>query len=139
MLFDFLGFSAMAESCYPGGPYSLGEMKEVFRYYFEKYEAVMGHPHPRIRQEQIEKCMRLMPWFSAGRSGPVDIRPGDYPAMIDRYFDTSFNGGQCDRNINHFFAGAIRKYRHGELPAVQQRQSRMNKYLKLRSGACIEL
>lgn len=129
MQFDFLDFSAAAETCYPGGPYSLREMREVFRYYFEKYEAVLGHPHPRIRPEQIGKCMRLMPWFSAEGSGPADIRPGDYPAMIDRYFDTCFNGGHCDRNINHFFSGAIRQRRFQELHADRCRQAHMNQYL----------
>ncbi len=122
-------FSPEAAARYPGGPYTLAQMQEVFRYYFEKYEAAMGRPHPRIRPEQIEKCMRLMPWFSAGGGGPADIRPGDYPAMIDRYFETNFNGGHCDRNINHFFAGAIRRRRYQETHAAQRSPAPMNRYL----------
>lgn len=41
-----------------------------------------------------------------------------------------FNGGHCDRNINHFFAGAIRQHRYHELHLTDLgRRARMNQYL----------
>lgn len=135
MQFDFGKFCTIAEPRYSGGEYSLEETLGVFRYYFEKYEAERREPHPPIRADQIEKCMNLMPWFSASERGSsmAYIPPEDYPAMIDQYFNTKFNGGRCDRNINHFFSGSIRKYRYQETHAVdeyaQATRNRMDKYL----------
>lgn len=135
MQFDFDTFCTIAEPRCRRGVYSWEETREVFRYYFEKYEAECKKPHPPIRAEQIEKCMNLMPWFSESARGSAEyIRPADYPAMIDRYFGTAFNNGRCDRNINHFFSGSIREYRYRETHAVdeyaQRARNRMDKYLR---------
>lgn len=39
LLFDFDKFSSITASVYADSPYSLAEVLEVFRYYFEQYEA----------------------------------------------------------------------------------------------------
>ena len=50
LLFDFGKFSSITASVYADSPYSLAEVLEVFRYYFEQYEAYTGAPHPPIQQ-----------------------------------------------------------------------------------------
>ena len=44
LLFDFDKFSSITASVYADSPYSLAEVLEVFRYYFEQYEAYTGAP-----------------------------------------------------------------------------------------------
>jgi len=64
LLFDFDRFSKIAASVYADSPYSLAEVLEVFRHYFEQYEEYTGAPHPPIRAVQIEpssaKCRTSM-------------------------------------------------------------------------------
>ena len=48
---------------YADSPYSLAEVLEVFRHYFEQYEAYTGAPHPPIRAVQIERIIREMPYI----------------------------------------------------------------------------
>ena len=43
MLFDFEKFSSITARVFPGGPYSLEDALDVFKYYFEKYEARYRH------------------------------------------------------------------------------------------------
>lgn len=117
MQFDFTTFASIAARCYDGGPYSLEETLQVFRRYFAAYEAAMGRPHPPIRWQQIRRIMGLMPWLTPQeQAGPPELRPADYPALIDRYFATPL---RCDRNINHFFSGRIRQRRLQELQSAQ--------------------
>lgn len=63
MFFDFDKFSSITASVYADSPYSLAEVLEVFRYYFEQYEAYTGAPHPPIRAVQIERIIREMPYI----------------------------------------------------------------------------
>lgn len=53
MLFDFEKFEDIAASVYPETPYSFEESMSVFKYFFSKYEQVMGYPHPPIKANQI--------------------------------------------------------------------------------------
>lgn len=47
-----------------------------------------------------------------------------------------FNGGHCDRNINHFFAGAIRQRRYQETHAADlSKRARMDRYLNWRADS----
>ena len=114
MIFDFEKFRKIAANVYPQTPYSFEESMEVFRYYFGKYEEVMGKPHPPIRASQIVRICRVMPYIAQeGRGGAcADIEPECYPVLIDRYFSTRYRN--CDRNINHFFSGRIRELRFYE-------------------------
>lgn len=114
MIFDFDKFAQITESVYPQTPYTLKESLSVFRYYFEKYEKHMGKPHPPVRASQIVRICQDMPFISREYSGGVyaDIEPEAYPALIDRYFATEYRN--CDRNINHFFAGRIREMKFYE-------------------------
>lgn len=119
MQFDFTTFSSIAARCYDGGPYSLEETLQVFRCYFQAYEAAMGRPHPPIRWQQIRRIMGLMPWLTPReqeQAAAPELRPADYPALIDRYFAMPL---RCDRNINHFFSGHIRQRRLQELQSAR--------------------
>ena len=103
MFFDFDKFSSITASVYADSPYSLAEVLEVFRHYFEQYEAYTGAPHPPIRAVQIERIIREMPYIDE-----TDC----YEDMIDRHFRTRYRN--CDYNINHFFSGRIRVLRFYE-------------------------
>ena len=114
MLFDFDRFSKIAASVYTDSPYSLAEVLEVFRYYFEQYEAYTGAPHPPIRANQIERIIREMPYIDETDkvNSTMDIDPDCYEDMIDKHFRTQYRN--CDYNINHFFSGRIRELRYFE-------------------------
>ena len=112
MIFDFEKFAQITESVYPQTPYTLEESLSVFRCYFEKYEEHTGRPP--IRASQIVRICQDMPFIDRDYSGGLyaDIEPEAYPALIDRYFATKYRN--CDRNINHFFAGRIREMKFYE-------------------------
>ena len=114
MLFDFDRFSKIAASVYADSPYSLAEVLEVFRHYFEQYEAYTGAPHPPIRAVQIERIIREMPYIDETdkANSTMDIDPDCYKDMIDKHFRTQYRN--CDYNINHFFSGRIRVLRFYE-------------------------
>jgi len=122
MEFDFDRFSRIAASVYnEGNPYSLEEYLSVFRYYFQRYELYMKHPHPPIRASQIARIMQDMPFLKhpdpvwmglvKERLGhiPADISPDYYTDIINLHFKTKYRN--CDYNINHFFSGRIRELR----------------------------
>ena len=103
MLFDFDRFSKIAASVYADSPYSLAEVLEVFRHYFEQIRAV-----------QIERIIREMPYIDETdkANSTMDIDPDCYEDMIDKHFRTQYRN--CDYNINHFFSGRIRVLRFYE-------------------------
>ena len=97
-------------------PYSAEEYINVFRYYFAKYQAVTGWPHPPVKWEQILRIMEIMPYserYHLIQGDIYDIPPDMYPEIIDLYFSTPFRN--CDYRINHFFSGDIRNMRIYEL------------------------
>ena len=114
MLFDFDKFAQITASVYADSPYSLAEVLEVFRYYFEQYEAYTGAQHPPIRAGQIERIIREMPYIDETDKiqSTMDIIPDCYYPMIDKHFRTQYRN--CDYNINHFFSGRIRELRYYE-------------------------
>lgn len=114
MIFDFNKFAQITARIYPVSPYSIEESLSVFHYYFEKYEEYTGRPHPPIRASQIVRICQDMPFIRREYSGGLyaDIEPEAYHALIDGYFATKYRN--CDRNINHFFAGRIREMKFFE-------------------------
>lgn len=80
LLFDFDKFSSITASVYADSPYSLAEVLEVFRHYFEQYEAYTGAPHPPIRAVQIERIIREMPYIDETdkANSTMDIDPDCY-------------------------------------------------------------
>lgn len=112
MLFDFETFQTLVARSYEPGPYSLGDVLSVFRYYFQCYEEKFGRPHPNIRTQQIRRIVTKMPYITAemerelSGSGFPEIPATVYPYIIDKHFETEYL--QCDFNINHFFSGKIR-------------------------------
>ena len=72
---------------YADSPYSLAEVLDVFRYYFEQYEAYTGAPHPPIRAVQIERIIHEMPYIDETdkANSTMDIDPDCYEDMIDRH------------------------------------------------------
>jgi len=114
--FDYERFSKIASEVYSEGasPYSLQEVLDVFTYFFKKYEAETGLPHPPLKRAQMQHIIRLMPYIdkehTSGFSGDIDAE--SYPALIDAYFHTRFKN--CNYRINHFFSGQIRKIKFYE-------------------------
>ena len=91
--------------------YSLEEVLDVFRYFFQEYERNTGEIHPPIRKAQIRQIIQIMPYPDMdGLVGGADyLYPEDYPCLIDAYFATQF--WNCDYRINHFFSGKVRSMR----------------------------
>ena len=87
---------------YADSPYSLAEVLEVFRYYFEQYEAYTGAPHPPIRAVQIERIIREMPYIDETdkANSTMDIDPDCYEDMIDKHFRTRYRN--CDYTLVTF-------------------------------------
>lgn len=118
MLFDFERFSISAKLAYRrcnGSAYSLEEVLQVFRYYFETYEMIFDTAHPMISISQIARIIERMPFVlddDYESRSMIDISPEDYEAIIDQHFVTKYR--RCDFNINHFFSGKIRDLRYYE-------------------------
>ena len=115
MIFDFDKFTNSVKLAYRqcNEPvYSVEEVLQVFQYYFEVYEYNLGKKHPALKLDQIARIIDKMPYIDE-ESG-FDIEPNAYEDMIDQHFKTTYNGGKCDYNINHFFSGGIRKNRYYE-------------------------
>lgn len=114
MIFDFDKFAKITASVYPVSPYTLEEALSVFRYFFTKYEKSTQRPHPPLKASQIVRIIQDMPYIDhpAQRGAYVDIKPEDYPELIDQYFKTPFRS--CDYRINHFFSGRVRELRFFE-------------------------
>ena len=92
--------------------YTLDEVIEIFRYYFETYEYMQRTAHPWIKLEQVQRIVNAMPYVKKAFGADGDyliVEPELYPDMIDRHFCTLYE--KCDFNINHFFSGAIRELR----------------------------
>ena len=112
-------FFKMLEALYrTNGPfrYTLEDYKGVFRYFFDRYEQERGEKHPPISWYQTLQIMNDMPYidrFSDMHRDFDDVEPDEYPAIIDKYFDTPFK--RCDYRINHFFSGDVRLMRIYEL------------------------
>lgn len=113
MQFDFEKFAKIAMDVYnqTESPYSLEEVLEVFRYYFQQYEDYTGYPHPPIKTAQITRILEAIPYLTL-EYREEDIEPECYPPMIDKHFETQYR--HCDYNINHFFSGRIRELRYLE-------------------------
>ncbi len=113
MQFDFEKFAEIAADVYnqTESQYSLEEVLEVFRYYFQRYEDYTGYPHQPIKAAQIARILEAMPSLTLEYS-EENIEPEYYPPMIDKHFETQYR--RCDYNINHFFSGRIRELRYLE-------------------------
>lgn len=118
MMFDFDRFITAARLAYRRcncSSYSLNEVLQVFRYYFETYELVFEEAHPMISINQIASIIDKMPFVldeGEEASQMIDITPEDYKVIIDQHFITNYL--RCDYNINHFFSGRIREMRFFE-------------------------
>ncbi len=119
MIFDFDRFIVSAKLAYrrcPNPVYTLEEVLQVFRYYFDTYEYIFGKAHPIISLKQIAGIINKMPYVldDSIHKEQADIDPVCYEAIIDQHFNTQYNCGNCDYNINHFFSGKIRDMRYYE-------------------------
>lgn len=111
MIFDFDSFTRTVKLAYRrcgGSSYTLPEVLQVFRYYFETYELIFEQPHPFINVSQTAGIIEKMPCTRNG----IPLAPEAYEAMIDQHFSTNYQ--HCDFNVNHFFSGDIRENRYYE-------------------------
>ena len=92
MLFDFEKFEDIAASVYPETPYSFEESMSVFKYFFSKYEQVMGYPHPPIKANQIVRICQKMPFISCEEKGGsiADVDADEYCKPISTLIRRSF-------------------------------------------------
>lgn len=118
-MFDYERFTTALKLAYRrcgGSVYSIEEVLQVFRYYFDTYEMIFGEPHPMISVSQIAGMIEKMPFLPGDKEAyfcESSLTPEDYKAMIDQHFLTKY--GHCDYNINHFFSGRIRELRFYEV------------------------
>ena len=109
VIFNFQEFTRIAAEVYRGMEteeslgrcFDLDETLYVFQAYFAAYEQHTGKPHPPIKSGQIRRIIEAMPTADT-LYDTIDLMPADYPALIERYFQTNYP--RCDRNINHFFS-----------------------------------
>lgn len=85
------------EGC--GTLFTLEEVNKVLACYLNTYHEQRRRHHPRLTYINIKALIEKMDDFAFD----------DYPALIECYFDTRFDG--VDYNINHFFSGDIRRLR----------------------------
>lgn len=106
---------------------------KIVRYFLEKYEVSQGKTHKVVSNRALEKVLDMI--LTGGETDYVDIAVNalkgcgfdkedienhyqecisNYEAMIDRYFETDFNG-VVDYGISHFFTGGIIKNRYYEV------------------------
>lgn len=95
--------------------YSLDDVLNVFHTFFSSYRQTFGQDHPFLKREQIRRIIEKMPYISdVGYPDVIiDLEPGNYPVMIEAYFNTQFAPG-CNYRINHFFNGDIRAIKYYE-------------------------
>lgn len=116
MEFNIQKFAKVLKGIFPGDSavFSFEDTLEIFKYYFEAYEEHTGKVHPPINSRQIKRVISDMPViFDCGCGRELGVDPEDYPAMIDKYFNTNYK--KCDYNINHFFSGRIREIKYFEV------------------------
>ena len=106
MQFDFDNFTRRVELAYrhfENHPYSINEVLEVFRCYFETYEFVFHRDHPMISVIQIRKIIKSMPiLLGDGKMPSREIMYFEYEPIVEQHFVTEYL--DCDYNIVHFFS-----------------------------------
>ena len=107
---------------------------KIVKCFLEKYEVSQGKTHKIISNRSLEKVLEVILTGGEGNDFPdisVNFYNGcsmdddtlenhfsecisNYEAMIDKYFDTDFNG-KVDYNISHFFTAGIIRNRYYEV------------------------
>lgn len=118
MCFDFFTFSRRVRDIYPWCEtrFSLDEVLNVFRTFFEAYEEYRGEVHPALSVRLMADIIGRMDYCedNSGRHcDTLGLSPDDYEDLIPAYFETAFQPG-CNYRIGHFFSGTIRALRYYE-------------------------
>jgi len=107
---------------------------KIVWYFLEKYQTELGKPHRVITNKALAKILDVILYGGDGNDLPaisVGIYEGgtfdddflenhyrdcasNYEAMIDKYFETDFNGA-VDYGISHFFTAGIIRNRYYEV------------------------
>lgn len=107
---------------------------KIVRYFLEKYQTELDKPHRVITNKALAKILDVILYGGDGNDFPnitVAIYEGcdpdiidfedhykdcisNYEAMIDKYFETDFNGA-VDYGISHFFTAGIIRNRYYEV------------------------
>lgn len=118
MCFDFFTFSRRVRDIYPRCEtrFSLDEVLNVFRAFFEAYELYRRNVHPMPSTRLVERVIDRMDYCedNSGRHcDTLGLSPDDYEVLIPAYFETAFQPS-CNYRIGHFFSGTIRALRYYE-------------------------
>lgn len=111
---NFVLFEAVAEAAYKKAGeaqdgvvlYRFEDCLEIFRFFFECYNATFGIDHPPLKENQVESIIQRMPVINTVYSA-IEIPHEDYFDLINLYFSTDYQ--DCNYRINHFFSGRIRE------------------------------
>lgn len=93
--------------------WSLKDVINIFRYFYRKYEEVIGEDHPFLTSESINKIILRLPYLEYDEPlEDIELLPEHYQALIDSYFEQDFDYGNY--SIAHFMSGKIRALRFFE-------------------------
>ena len=117
--------------------WNLGNVLNVFRYYYRYYMDAIKKDHPKLTNKAIRDIIIKLPYtveiqgeedvdalYEAYQKGsekgycPIDdlalieLSPEEYPLLIQGYFQQNFDG--CNYSISHFMSGNIRTMRFYE-------------------------
>ena len=81
------------------------EISSTIKYYLETYESYMHKPHPRLKDQQWERIVRLILIGEDDPHNHLDLNYENMIKIIDQHFVTEYSN--CDYNINHFVSGKI--------------------------------
>lgn len=94
--------------------WSLGNVLDLFRYFYRTYKAKFKRDHPHITTDTIRGIIQDIPEACDEETGmSVEFCYDDYPPMIRKYFKSDFGEG-CDYTIQHFMSGKIRYIKYYE-------------------------
>lgn len=98
----------------PEDEFSLGNVLDLFRYFYRAYKTKFKRDHPHITTETIKGIIQDLPEAVDPETGmTVDLSFCDYYDMMKQYFKSDF-GERCDYTFQHFMSGKIRYIKYYE-------------------------
>ena len=89
--------------------WTLEEVKEFFKIFYDCHNAYCRYAHPFLKNETIERIIYNLGFDDNG----MEYSLNDYKYMIPQYFRTRFYN--CDYSIVHFMSGDVRLMRYYEV------------------------
>lgn len=98
----------------PNDEWSLGNVIDVFRKFYRKYQMRFSKAHPKLSSKTVREIIVKLPHLyedvAYGALGDcIELTPEHYDTLIDAYFDQAFE--DCNYSMAHFMSGKIRELR----------------------------